>query len=183
MAKQKRPPENLPLAGAFAVTRPELPEESGHAVRGLVAAVSARTAVRPLARREAVAAIDRLVETWLEGNLSSLATGRANGWEHLTLGALVGARAAAAAVAAVRRAAGAAIALRLAGRAAVGATAGFVREPLLSIECLLALGEHERGATITTGEGLITKQWDRSPEKNVGGGVDSNGLGKMLERG
>src|SRR5438067_13862087 len=96
--------------------------------------------------REAVTAVDRLVQPGLEGDLRRLPRIRANRREHLPF------RTGIIAAAAVGVAA---VAARLAGRAAVRAAAGLVGEALLREEILLAGRPDEAHPTVPTGEGLI----------------------------
>ena len=132
---------------------------------------------------EAVRAIDRLVTTRNERDHRLLATGAADGRVHGALGATTTVTAAAVPVgsAATRVAAG------LIGTPAGRATSGLVSEALLGIEFLLAYGEDEIFATITTGHGLIYEthlvEFSYVPLHHSGGfrtvNLGSGFLGKM----
>lgn len=104
--------------------------------------------IRPLsvvrARLEAVAAIDRLVRSWLERNFGRLAAAAAGRLEHLA------------------RARGIAtgVALRLAGVAAVGAAIGLILKALARKELLLTRGEREFAVAINAIQGFVGIQDD-----------------------
>ena len=86
--------------------------------------------------REAVAAVDRLVATRLEGNLSLLAAVRADRGEHLTLRAGVPVSGAE-------------------SGAALRAAARLVLEALLGVELLLGSREDEFLAAVAANEGFV----------------------------
>lgn len=96
------------------------------------------TTSRAARRSEAVVAVDRAVTTWFERDPRLAPAGRTGCGEHL---------AGRPAVPAARFA--------LAGRAAVRATARFIREPLRSMEFLLPGGECEFSATIGADQGFV----------------------------
>ena len=94
--------------------------------------------------REAVAAVDGLVATRLEGNLGLLAAVRADGGEHFTLRAGV-------AVGGAERS------------AALRATARLVLEALLGVELLFGSRENEFGAAFTAGQRLVLIHGKKPP--------------------
>jgi hypothetical protein len=140
--------------------------------------VTAATAAGGALRLEAVAAINRAIARWLEGNFGGLAAGGAGRREHLTGSAEAAATAAAAAAAtavsatatAATAAATVAAAATAAARAVAGglgslagfaaglAALGFIRETAIRKPLLLIGGKSKFGAAIDAHNGFVLKR-------------------------
>ncbi len=115
-----------------------------------------RPVAQPLAsaRREAIAAVDRLGAAGAERDLGLTAAGRASRSEHLPRAGREAATTAAGEAAAAATAAAEITALRLSGGPARGATARLA-ELTVSVELLLARAEDELPTAVLADEGLV----------------------------